>query len=277
MRSYPTIATALLLVLMIGTAASGEPTRLLAEQNPVEVSTFTLSFTDFGIDSTSSIIDTNYELRTDIAAAEVSPIERMDNSPTEFSRSARFVNYFQNVEPLILPDPSGETAGISTGNLRIEVLPGTSTGTYNPATGEFTTTEFYVIRFDGDLSGFGLESPVILPSTSNGTVVFDSEGIGRIDMVWSGQGELANLQDPANPIRFTYECATQTEFQALSLGDNTGDGVVNLADFAVLANCFGRNAPGGSCPVVDFILTDLSGDGRVNLVDFATFSLYFDG
>ena len=64
MRSYPSIATALLLVLTIGTAASGEPTMLLAEQNPVEVSTFTLSFTDFGIDSTSSIIDTNYGLRT---------------------------------------------------------------------------------------------------------------------------------------------------------------------------------------------------------------------
>lgn len=277
MRSYPFIATALLLVLTIGTAASGEPTRLLAEQNPVEVSSFTLSFTDFGIDSTSAIIDTNYELRTDLETADVAPSGRLDDIPAEFPMSARFVNYFQNVEPLILPDPTGQSAGISTGNLRIEVVPGTSTGTYDAATGEFTTTEFYVILFDGDLSGFGLESPVILPSTSNGTVVFDSEGVGRINMVWSGQGELANLQDPANPIRFTYECATQTEFQTSTLGDNTGDGVVNLADFAVLANCFGRNAPGGSCPVVDFILNDLSGDGQVNLVDFATFSLNFDG
>jgi len=129
MRSYPTIGSALLLGLAFGTAASGEPTRLLAEQNPVEVSSFTLSFTDFGIDSTSSIIDTNYELRTDLEAVDVDLSGRLDHRPTEFSMSARFVNYFQNVEPLILPDPSGETAGISTGNtqtrrtIRIQAAP----------------------------------------------------------------------------------------------------------------------------------------------------------
>ena len=53
--------------------------------------------------------------------------------------------------------------------------------------------------------------------------------------------------------------------------DITGDGSVNLTDFATFAFCF------GSDPVLSQACTcsDLNTDGVINLTDFATFSLLF--
>lgn len=62
---------------------------------------------------------------------------------------------------------------------------------------------------------------------------------------------------------------------ANSAGDCTGDGAVNLADFATFSVCFGLTGPGGSCGPQRFACSDLDDNGSVNLVDFATFALVF--
>ena len=60
----------------------------------------------------------------------------------------------------------------------------------------------------------------------------------------------------------------------LTPGDLTGDGVVNLADFATFAGCFGATATSSppSCSAEDAIASDFNGDGTVNLTDFSTFA-----
>jgi hypothetical protein len=58
-------------------------------------------------------------------------------------------------------------------------------------------------------------------------------------------------------------------------GDLDGDGDVDLADFAVLAQCFGGSLqpPAGSCPPgAD---ADLDGDGDVDTSDFAIMAQNF--
>lgn len=261
MRSYLYSAASLLLVAVMGSVVAAQPTLMVAEQDFTQVSQFTLSFTDYGIESSSTILSTNYELRAEFDVVE----------------TARFTNYFQDVEPLLLPDPTGESDGISTGDMFIRVVPGSSQGTYDSATGEFSTTEFYEIRFTGDLSAFGLTSPIFLPSASTGTVQRNADGTGFISLQWAGEGELPNVNDPDSPIRFTYVCETHTEFDERSPGDLNDDGAVNLIDFAVYADCHGRGAPGGNCGVVDYIVSDLNGSGVINLLDFAIFALNFSG
>lgn len=63
----------------------------------------------------------------------------------------------------------------------------------------------------------------------------------------------------------------------LRAGDCTGNGLVNLLDFATFAKCFGLSAPGGACGVSDFACGDVDESGTINLVDFATFALNFQG
>lgn len=60
-------------------------------------------------------------------------------------------------------------------------------------------------------------------------------------------------------------------------GDINGNGVVNLADFALFARCFGLSASDGSCSAVEFASSDLTDDGSINLADFATFAANFGG
>jgi len=261
MRSYLCRTASLLLVGVMGSVVAAEPTLMVAEQDFTQVSQFTLSFTDFGIESSSAILSTNYELRAESDVVE----------------TARFTNYFQDVEPLLLPDPTGQTAGISTGDMFIRVVPGSSEGTYDSATGEFATTELYEIRFTGDLSAFGITSPIYLPSTSAGTVQRNPDGTGLISLQWAGEGELPNIDDPSAPIRFTYVCQTHTEFNEQNRGDLNDDGAINLSDFSVYADCHGRGAPGGNCGVVDYIVSDMDGNGLINLLDFAIFALNFSG
>lgn len=56
-------------------------------------------------------------------------------------------------------------------------------------------------------------------------------------------------------------------------GDCTGDGVVNLLDFATFAICFSESRAGrtGHC-----LCADLDGDGDTDLLDFATFAIVFN-
>lgn len=56
-------------------------------------------------------------------------------------------------------------------------------------------------------------------------------------------------------------------------GDMDGDSVINLADFADFAGCFGLS-PGLS---VECACSDLNTDGVINLVDFSTFASLFGG
>jgi hypothetical protein len=61
-------------------------------------------------------------------------------------------------------------------------------------------------------------------------------------------------------------------------GDLTGDGRVNLGDFATFAVCFGYTAPNPPyCTDSDLVCSDLDNNGIVDLADFATFVAHFSG
>ncbi|MDO8629833.1 MAG: hypothetical protein Q7R41_05020 [Phycisphaerales bacterium] len=171
--------------------ALGASVRVAAGQDPSEVSSFALNFGEFGGVASALIARTDFELEIDTAA-----------------RTARFNRYDQDIDPLMLP------GGISTGNIRVEVVPNSSTGAFNPATGEFATSEVYAIHFDGDLSAFNLHSPVLLESNSSGIVALEIESGGSVVMEWSGGSELANPFDPTTLIPFTYTCVVNAAFAA---------------------------------------------------------------
>ena len=59
-------------------------------------------------------------------------------------------------------------------------------------------------------------------------------------------------------------------------GDVTGDGEVNLLDFATFAGCFGFSAPGPICAPAEFDASDIDGSGTIDLTDFATLALNFE-
>jgi hypothetical protein len=148
-----------------------------------------LNFGDFGGVASSIITSTNYELSVDPKLG-----------------TARFVNYLQHVEPLTLP------GGFNTGAITVEVVADSSAGAYDPLTGVFTTTELYAVYFEGDLSAFNLTSPVLLPSSSTGTLLLDPVAGGEVRMDWNGRGELANPFDPLSSIPFSYVCEVNTLF-----------------------------------------------------------------
>ncbi len=175
--------------LLVSATSTAEPRLLVAQEDPNQISAFSLDFGELGGVSSSMIARTDYELEVD---AEMG--------------TARFVRYDQEVDPLILP------GGFSTGNITIQVVEGSSTGAYDRRTGIFETSELYAVHFDGDLSAFGLESPVLLPSASTGFVLLDAQNGGSIGMAWVGEGELANPFDPKGTIQFAYSCEVNTQF-----------------------------------------------------------------
>ncbi|MCH7812577.1 MAG: hypothetical protein IID40_01020 [Planctomycetes bacterium] len=189
-----TLAAALAVGLLVATPAVAATVTVDNEQDPNQVSSFTLDFGDPSLVTTALITQTDYtiELATDIL-------------------EAYFVNYQQDVDPLILP---GE---FSTGAIHIEIVDGSSVGTIDLLNREFATADLYAIHFEGDLSAFGLESPVLLPGASTGTISFDADGKGYISMAWDGQSELQNPGDPSQPIVFTYTCAVNTTFAPAAL------------------------------------------------------------
>ena len=164
---------------------------ILTNEHPFTPGSFTLTFDDLGYETSSGITETQFTLRVD-----------------HLQRKARFLEYSQHVDPLILP------GGFSTGDITVEIMEGSSTGTYEPLTRTFTTSELYAIHFTGDLSDFGLTSPVILPSSSTGVVSVDPVQGGGVAMDWDGEGELVNPFDPPNTIKFTYRCQVSTVYPA---------------------------------------------------------------
>ncbi len=185
------IVGGLISALALTSPATARPIAVVNQENPNEVSSFTLDFGEAGGIASSLIARTDYELEVDPDAA-----------------TARFASYYQEVEPLLLP------GGFSTGNIIIEVVDESSAGFFDVMTGEFTTSEMYAIYFDGDLSAFGLESPVLLPSASSGTVQLNGIDGGSISMAWDGASTLRNPFDPSTEIGFTYTCSVNTVFAA---------------------------------------------------------------
>jgi hypothetical protein len=190
---------ALALSAFAAAPALGAPVKVAAGQDPSEESSFALDFGGYGGVSSALIAQTDFELEIDAAAG-----------------TAHFNRYDQDIAPLLLP------GGISTGNIRVEVVPKSSTGTYNSATGEFATSEVYAIYFDGNLTAYGLTSPVLLPSTSVGvvdaassSVVFvnlNSSPVGSVTLNWAGAGQLNNPYDPNSLIDFSYVCSIYMTF-----------------------------------------------------------------
>jgi len=249
------IVTAAFGAMVGASAALADGVSLLATQDPQRDSYFTL---DFGppIGATQAFISqTEYELAVDAA-----------------SGTARFVDYYQTVGALELP------GGFTTGAIQIEILPGTSAGTYDAATGQFSTSEIYAVHFEGDLSAFGLTSPVYLPSGANGGVEMLSDTSGRISMEWNGQGVLT---DPlGNPLPFTYTCVVNTLFMVddgcpqpdCEAGDVDRDCDVDLDDLVGVLDGFGTVGPAARRAI-----GDLDNDGAVGLTDLALLLSAFGG
>ena len=107
MGRFKSMAIVALMALISSSGVRAEPIRLVAEANPTVPSAFALDFGAFGR-SIGHISFMDIELEIDADTGE-----------------ARFERYYQEVDPLTLP------GGISTGNLTIEILAGSSSGTYN--------------------------------------------------------------------------------------------------------------------------------------------------
>lgn len=194
------VALAALAGAASGQLPTAQPLSVVTTEDPAAPGAFTLSFGGLGLTTSSHITSTTYELSLD-----------------PFRGTARFESYLQHVQPLILP------GGISTGDITVEIVPGSSSGTFDAVARTFTTSELYAVHFTGDLSAFGLTSPVFLPSSSTGALALDPLAGGAVTMDWTGSGELFNPFDPSNPLTFTYACAVNTVFPV------DPDGLVGLA------------------------------------------------
>ncbi len=189
-RFVSSAMSALAVSLAVGATAQAQSMSLIAGNDPALQSLFTLDFGGEGGVASGHIALTNIDFEVDADGG-----------------SARFVRYFQEVEPLILP------GGISTGNLIIEIVEGSSAGSYDELTGEFATEELYRIRFEADLTAFGIEgTEVILPGTSNGIVTLSTDSGGRIALDWIGDGVLADPSNPGGLLEFTYTCTVRAAF-----------------------------------------------------------------
>lgn len=185
-----TLAGCFLVVgLLLGVTAQAEPTTLIAGSDPTLPSSFALDFGAQGGVSSANIAVTDIQFEVDADQG-----------------TARFVDYYQEVEPLALP------GGYSTGSMTIEIVGESSIGWYDQLTGEFNTEDTYAIHFEGDLSAFGLESPVLLQSSSAGIVTVSPGSDGQVSMDWFGEGVLANPFDPQQWLEFTYTCSVAAAF-----------------------------------------------------------------
>lgn len=189
--AIPLSAVALMCVVFVGSARA-ESIRVESGTNLSMESAFTLDFGEFGdIDGlgalrTGTISSTDMELTID----------------PDFG-IARFTRYDQEVAPIILP------GGFDTGNIRVLLVEGSSTGTFDRLTGVFVTNEEYAIFFEGDLSAFGLESPVILPSSSTGVVSLEDLTIGSVALEWVGESTIGSGKFA---IPFNYFCVVNNQF-----------------------------------------------------------------
>jgi len=189
------------------------PIPLPATQNPAGNSAFVLDFGAMGGVATARITQTDLTLEVDADAG-----------------GARFASYLQHVDALTLP------GGISTGDITVQIVPNSSTGSYDRLAGEFVTNDTYAVHFTGDLSAFGLTSPVYLPSTSSGKVTLSSRAGGSVIMDWTGEGQLANPFDPGTLINFSYTCSMDTAF---------APDVASMLDIAMKPNVENLSLPTG--------------------------------
>ena len=247
---------------LVGVAGLALTTAAVAEEvslegsDPQQLSTFSLDFGD-GVPRVSEISFTEFDLRVD-----------SDNG------TARFAYYRQFAAPIELPTPFGP---ISTGNLTIEIVPGSSTGTFDSETNTFATNEDYVIYFDGDLSALGLTSPVVLPAedsapTSAGDLQNTDNGLANGDVAigWSGS---YTLDFGGVPAPLNYNCSVNGTFvrfdgcstDGCEAADLNRDCVVDLTDLSRLLSNFGRS---GS--LVAPRVGDLDGDQDIDLTDLAS-------
>ena len=179
---------ALLVACMVESSAVAAPIHVQARQNQSIESYFTLDFGQGGVAS-ALISRTDMQLEID-----------------GLTGSARIMGYDQDIDPLSIPGPTGP---VSTGAIKVRIVPGSSTGTYNRATGEFVTDELYHIEFDDtELAIFGLTSPVILPSQSVGIVDIENSTVGRVTMNWAG----TNVSNETIPLNFSYACTIFATF-----------------------------------------------------------------
>src|SRR5262245_59884910 len=163
-RSMTTCA-ALVGLAAAASSQSAGALSIVTNEDPAQPGSFTLNFGGIAPNAVGYISTTNYELSVDPVRGK-----------------AHFVSYLQHVEPLSLP------GGISTGDITVEIVQGSSTGSFDPLTRTFTTSEMYAVHFTGDLSLFGLTSPVLLPSSSNGLVAVNAVAGGEVTMDWNGTG-----------------------------------------------------------------------------------------
>lgn len=211
-RAFARGSAALVLAAMIsGGPAMADPIAVVATQTPNPASSFSLDFGDYGGIASAQISQTDFALEIDADLG-----------------TAQFTQYQQFVDPLLL------FGAFDTGNIRVEVVPGSSTGTLNVLTGEFTTQELYDVYFDGNLGALGLTSPVRLPSTSEGILSLSALSGGEVTMAWTGTYQLPNPSIPGTFVSFRYTCAVQAAFAPEA---------ATLLDLALIPNVINLNIP----------------------------------
>lgn len=186
-KSLGSLVAVIAVSMMMVATAQAVPTVLYGvEDNEIQTQ-FTLNFPDLGLTTSSKVVATRFDLEID-----------------EETGTARFTDYIQLVEPLLLP------LGISTGPIQIRIV--SSQGTYNTATRVFETNDEYEITFANDLSFFGFDSPVVIPSISRGTVDTDGGAANArsVGMTWEGSGEMENSDNPSQPFKYSYVCESTT-------------------------------------------------------------------
>ena len=243
------VATAVMVSALGATAArAAAPDYAIAHNNPdpQAVSSFTLDFGDFGGETQAIISETDIVMRYEFAAQ---------------NGTSRFLDYDQNVDSLTLP------GGLETGAIRIEILESENVSfEFDPNTGigEFVTNDVYAVHFEGEI---GIESPFVMPASSNGQIIFDGDDHGRIEMQWEGEGLLGD--DPQTAIPFFYTCLIRTVFSIAEQGDFDGDSRIGLVDFGFFQLCYSGNDqayPDGVCEMADF-----DRDGDVDEIDYPVF------
>jgi hypothetical protein len=226
-----------------------------ATQEPAPLSSFTLNFGAFG-ETSATITQTQFDIAVDSAG-----------------ETARFTSYNQQVQPLTLP------GGVSTGDITVQIVPGSSAGTFTRGAtlGRFHTAETYRIFFTGDLSLYGMTSPVDLPGASNGEMAFGSDAAGVATLVWDGATLLPNPFDPQNPINLTYRCEVHADFAAEAPvlphdGDLNCDGGLNFFDIdAFVLALFDPAGYGQVHPACDVARADINDGGAIEFGDIDPF------
>jgi len=221
MKRYFTLGAVAVAAVVLASSHSVAASRLLNTYESANVQTnFSLNFPELGINSTSNVFYTRYKLDID-----------------EEAGTARFTDYIQQIDPLMMP------LGISTGRLDIRIVE--SSGTYDKATQTFETDDVYEITFANDLSGFGFESPVLLPAKSHGKLDAPLASAREVTMDWAGDGELQNAEEPEKPFKYTYTCSSRTtvaasdaEVPALPQRSFCADGIFSFFSFATLGLMF---------------------------------------